>query len=66
MKKIFVFLLFISVFSSCDSTNEDVWVIEESIEIVSDYTDTLEWSITDAQSVVDTMNNTIEAQNELQ
>ena len=61
MKKTLLLFVLILWFSSC--WTEEKSVVEESAEIVSDYTDTLEWSIIDAKNAVDSMNKNIETHN---
>ncbi len=47
----------ISIFLlSCTSEQETESVVQESTQIVSDYTDALEWSISDARDTVNVMN----------
>ncbi len=49
------------ILTSCTSTPENPSVIEESTEIVSEYADTLENSVIDARSVVESMNKSTQA-----
>ena len=49
-------LIFISFFLfSCWETKEK-WIIEESWEIINDYVDTLEWSISNARAAAELIN----------
>jgi len=52
-----IFVLFLVFISSCNSSKNETWYIEETWEIVETYVDTLETSVSDARKVVDTMNN---------
>jgi len=54
----------ILLLTSCTSTQENPSVVEESSEIVSEYADTLENSVIDARSVVESMNKQTEKINE--
>lgn len=55
--KIFIFLvLSFWLFSCMETTKEDVWVIEDTKNIISDYGDTLQWSVKDARAVRDMYN----------
>lgn len=56
MKKILLILTIISLLYSCWNETDKQWIIEESEEILNDYVDTLEWSIIDAKTATDLMN----------
>jgi hypothetical protein len=50
------FLLLLLILTSCWTKEEKPSVVEESTQIVSDYVDTLEGSITDAKKVAEMIN----------
>lgn len=53
-KIIYILLLSLFLLSCSDQQdNIDVWVIEDTTQIVNDYADTLEWSIQDAKAIKD-------------
>lgn len=57
MKKLLIFLLLFWLFSCSDSKKDDVWVVKETSQIISDYPDTLESTVKDARSVTEQQNN---------
>ena len=50
-------LIFVSLFLFSCSETEEKWMIEETWEIMNDYVDTLEWSISDARAATELINN---------
>lgn len=66
--KVFIFLaLSFGLFSCMETTKEDVWVIEDTKNIISDYGDTLQWSVKDARAVRDMYNqDNVDLQKEIQ
>ena len=57
-----ILILPVLLLTSCAST-ESPWVVEESTQIMLDYTDTLENSVSDAKKVADMMNTQSEKLN---
>lgn len=51
MKRFLPLLLVFLLFSCSNSETKEVWVIDETKQIISDYPDTLELSLKDAKKV---------------
>lgn len=56
MKKLLILVLLFWLFSCSTEDNGKPWVVKETKQIISDYPDTLESSITDARKVQNTFN----------